>query len=45
MQAGLGFFCFASPWLQKCLIFLLSAAAFCLHVVQVWLPVVFKDVS
>lgn len=45
MQAGLGFFCFASLWLQKCFLFLLSAAAFCLHVVQVWLPVVFKVVS
>lgn len=39
------FFCFASLWLQKCFLFLLSAAAFCLHVVQVWLPVVFKVVS
>lgn len=39
------FFCFAGLWLQKCCIFLLSASAFCLHVVQIWLPVVFKDIS
>lgn len=39
-------FCLASFWLQKkCFTSPLSAAAFCLHVVQIWLPMVSKDIS